>query len=40
MKVHQYGMKKGDYESQVEIILVKTGEINSHQANPSDDMIR
>jgi hypothetical protein len=38
--VHQYGMMEGDYASQVEIRLVKTRESNSHQANPSVDMIR
>jgi hypothetical protein len=40
MKVHQYGMEEGDDESQVEIKLVKIGESNSHQENPSDDMIK
>jgi hypothetical protein len=37
--VHHYGMLEGDYASQVEIILVKIGESNNHQENPSVDMI-
>jgi hypothetical protein len=36
---HQYGMIEVDCARQVEIRLVKTGESNTHQANPSTDMI-
>jgi hypothetical protein len=36
---HQYGMIEVDCARQVEIRLVKTGESNTHQANPSVDMI-
>ena len=36
---HQYGMIEVDCVRQVEIRLVKIGESNSQQANPSIDMI-
>jgi hypothetical protein len=36
---HQYGMIKVDCARQVEIRLVKTGESNIQQENPSTDMI-
>jgi hypothetical protein len=36
---HQYGRIEVDCARQVEIILIKIGESNNHQANPSADMI-